>query len=516
MIAAWMTYALVIGALLAVAALAIEHMCRLAARPTRWVWAGALGATLAFTVVAPYLSMVRGSARAGLDGLPSVAVAPVAGQEVASTSGVVAMLTEARRVVVTPLRDALIAIGHGVPARAGVGVGITWLALTALLLMMIAVVYLRFRRTRGMWPVAEVHGFRVRIAPDAGPAVMGLVRPEIVVPRWLLARSNEEQRLTVVHEGEHVRAHDHVLLAVGCVAAALLPWHPAVWWMLSRLRLSIELDCDARVLRQGAAPRLYGTLLIELAGRCAGLRVAAPALADSASHLERRLVAMKPQRHRFVRARSGVLALFAGLAVVVACETQLPTSAEVEKMDVASAEKLAHKVTFVSDSTATYWIDGVRASAEQARALGADQIAQIEFTKAGMMMDYDKTTLNAEGGAQIYITTKNAAGAPPHFVRVKAEPQNVSPLAAAHDSGTAEHGIRSSADTLRITGSKTFDGLLVIDGVVSNIAALQSLTPDKIQSIEVIKGPAATKLYSDPKAANGVIRVTTKSGATKK
>ena len=516
MIAAWMMYGLVIGALLAAAALAIEYMCRLAARPTRWAWVGALGATVAFTALAPYLSMVRGSARAGLDGLPSIAVTPTAGQEVAPATGVLTMLAEARRMVVTPLRHALIAIGHDVPAPAGVSLGIAWLALTALLLTMIAVVYLRFRRTRGMWPVAEVHGFRVRIAPDAGPAVMGLVRPEIVVPRWLLARSDEEQRLTVVHEGEHVRAHDHVLLAVGCVAAALLPWHPAVWWMLSRLRLSIELDCDARVLRQGAPPRSYGTLLIELAGRCTGLRVAAPALADSASHLERRLVAMKPQRHRFVRARSGVLAVFAGLAVVVACETQLPTSAEVDNMDVASAEKLANKVTFVSDSTATYWIDGVQASAEQARALSADQIAQIEFTKAGMMIDHDKTTLNAEPGAQIHITTKAAAGAPPHFVRVKVEPQNASPLAAADDSGTAGHRILSGANTLRVTGSKTFDGLLVIDGVVSTSAALQSLSPDKIQSVEVIKGPAATKLYSDPKAANGVIRVTTKSGATTK
>jgi len=508
MIAAWMSYALMIGALLAVAALALEHVCRLAMRPTRGVWVGALGATIGLTMVAPYLSMVRGSSRAGLDALPSVTVAPVAGQEAAQAGGVLALLTDARRVVVAPLRAALLAIGHRAPASAGVSLALVWLALSALLLVMFATVYLRFRRARRVWPAAELQGFRVRIAPEAGPAVMGLVRPDIVVPRWLLARSADEQRLTLVHEGEHVRAHDPMLLAIGCVTAALLPWHPVVWWMLSRLRLSIELDCDARVLRQGAAPRSYGTLLIELAGRCAGLRIAAPALADSSSHLERRLVAMKPQRHRFVRARSGVLAVFAGLAVVVACETPMPTSADVKNMDVASAEKLANKVTFVSDSTATYWIDGVRASAEQARALGAGQITQIEFTKAGMMIDHDKTTLNAKPGAQIYITTKDAAGTsdPAFASRARAESLDVVRMrtAAAHNTTTLG------------PGTKTFAGLFVIDGTVSNSTALQSLSPDEIQSIEVIKGPAATKLYSDPKAANGVIRITTKAGATKK
>jgi len=34
-------------------------------------------------------------------------------------------------------------------------------------------------------------------------------------------------------------------------------------------------------------------------------------------------------------------------------------------------------------------------------------------------------------------------------------------------------------------------------------------------SLEVLKGPAATKQYSDPAAARGVIKITTKSGATK-
>src|SRR4029077_189986 len=136
-------------------------------------------------------------------------------------------------------------------------------------------VQLRFRRARMAWPVTVLQGVRVRVAVRLGPArirvaeaegiapvLMCVARPEIIVPRWLLDRAAEDQRLVVAHEAEHVRAHDALLLGMACAAGALVPWNPAVWFMLSRLRLAVELDCDARILRGGATPRSYGTLLI--------------------------------------------------------------------------------------------------------------------------------------------------------------------------------------------------------------------------------------------------------------
>ena len=44
----------------------------------------------------------------------------------------------------------------------------------------------------------------------------------------------------------------------------------------------------------------------------------------------------------------------------------------------------------------------------------------------------------------------------------------------------------------------------------ANSTDLQSLNPDMIKSIEVVKGSAATTRYTDPRAANGVIVVTMK------
>ena len=58
------------------------------------------------------------------------------------------------------------------------------------------------------------------------------------------------------HEREHQRARDPLLLHAAAVGALVMPWNPAVWWMLSRLKLAVEMDCDARVFaRDGPADR---------------------------------------------------------------------------------------------------------------------------------------------------------------------------------------------------------------------------------------------------------------------
>lgn len=87
-------------------------------------------------------------------------------------------------------------------------------------------------------------------------------------------------------------------------------------------------------------------------------------------------------------------------------------------------------------------------------------------------------------------------------------------------------GDAGTASTIKIRGSSTMrlvnDGpLIYIDGVrVSNrmesgerdVSRIDDLDPAMIESMEVIKGPAAATLYGT-EAANGVINITTKAGA---
>ena len=70
----------------------------------------------------------------------------------------------------------------------------------------------------------------------------------------------------------------------------------------------------------------------------------------------------------------------------------------------------------------------------------------------------------------------------------------------------------NGAPSASIGSTRTvFTGLMIVDGVITDPAAAASLSPDQIVSVDVIKGATATAQYTDPRAANGVIRITTKN-----
>ena len=521
-VASWIAYSLLVGALLAATALGLEALCRLAGRPARAVWAGAIALTLALAALAPLRAAPKGALR-----LPAALTADriVSDLVAVRTIGPFETVVRVERALVAWTQGVLARADRVVPARLDRGLGALWMIATGALVLLFGAVYLRFARARRRWPVAQLHGERVRIAPEAGPAVVGLARPEIVVPRWLLARSDEEQRLVLVHEREHVLARDPLLLAAACAATALLPWNPAVWWMLSRLHLAVELDCDGRVLRRGVARRSYGTLLIDLAGRCSGLPVGSPALADRSSHLERRLLAMLPTRPRFAVARTVALGTVAALALLAACEAKLPTSAEVDQMDASRATAAAQHMQLmkIGDPSTVYTVDGKTVTEAVAQALAPNQIATV---------DVRKEDVNGVASSSVNIRTRAAMGLPPAATHDSAYTMQVMKHRAADgtvDSSVtafkmhAEQGAAGSVTTTIVgsdsatmaehrTKMRNFDGILVVDGVRVDAAKLATLAPNDIVSVEVIKGDAATKLFAEPAAANGVIRVTTKAG----
>jgi hypothetical protein len=164
----------------------------------------------------------------------------------------------------------------------------------------------------------------VLVSPDTGPAVVGLLRGQIVLPEWSLQGGAAERRLVLDHELEHIRAGDVRLLALGLLLAVLVPWNLALWWQLRRLRLAVEVDCDARVLRRSADVAAYGAVLLEVGRRTVRERMAAAAFAEPISTLERRIRIMtaSPVRRPLLRgAAFGVLAL---ALLAAACETPGP------------------------------------------------------------------------------------------------------------------------------------------------------------------------------------------------
>lgn len=535
MTAAWMAYALLVGALVAVAAHALESVFRLAARPARGVWAGAMVLTIALVALAPHRAAPP-DVRVALLRVSSAAAASVEAPRRTLTERFAATLRGARGAVTGAMEYALAAAARLAPAPLERGLAVLWLSLSGLALALIFVVHGRFLSARRQWPVADLHGARVRLAPDAGPAVVGLARPEIVVPRWLLQRSDAEQRMVIAHEVEHVRARDPLLLTAAWVAAALVAWHPAIWWMLSRLRLAVELDCDERIMRTGVTAHSYGALLIELAGHCSsGMRLGAPALADGNSHLKRRLLAMTQRRPKFARATGSVLAACSLALFALACEAKLPTTAEVDSMDVSAAESAAQHLALVgpADSLVIYTIDGRAATAQEAHALSPGDIARIEVLKKTVLAS--KTSGSGKSG-EVRILTKRAAdslGIARPLMRTDSSRRVVTLIKTRSGKDTigarpAKLGLHFetlSADTVVFDGPgpkdgtmlkrEPFKGVILIDGVRVDSKALEALPRDAIMSVEVTKGAAARKLYADSAAANGVISITTRGSAPK-
>ena len=100
----------------------------------------------------------------------------------------------------------LAAIARLTPRGLDRAIAAGWLASTLIALGLMGGTHYRIRERRRRWPISLLHGERVRVSDDFGPAVIGVGRGEIVVPRWLLELPPEDSRLVVAHEVEHVRA----------------------------------------------------------------------------------------------------------------------------------------------------------------------------------------------------------------------------------------------------------------------------------------------------------------------
>jgi len=124
----------------------------------------------------------------------------------------------------------------------------------------------------------------------------------VVLPEWILDLDLPLRALVLRHEQEHRTARDPYLLFGVAAAVCLMPWNPVLWFQARRLRLAIELDCDARVLRAHPTPERYGLLMLTIAQRRSiAPTLFAPMLAEPATQIERRIIEMRTTTRRIAR-----------------------------------------------------------------------------------------------------------------------------------------------------------------------------------------------------------------------
>jgi TonB family protein len=117
------------------------------------------------------------------------------------------------------------------------------------------------------WKAMEVYvgvSPKVYLSGDlSGPATTGLPHPIVLLPEDFLEMPAQHQRAIACHELWHVRRRDYLFALVEEALAALLWFHPAIWWILNRIRLYREQVVDRLVVETTDERKAYLEALLQ-------------------------------------------------------------------------------------------------------------------------------------------------------------------------------------------------------------------------------------------------------------
>jgi beta-lactamase regulating signal transducer with metallopeptidase domain len=98
-----------------------------------------------------------------------------------------------------------------------------------------------------------------------GPVTVGALRALVLLPLSAATSLTPEQlEVVLAHELAHVRRADYFWNLVQTLAETLYFFHPAVWWIGSRIRHERELCCDDMALTVFPDPVVYASALYQL------------------------------------------------------------------------------------------------------------------------------------------------------------------------------------------------------------------------------------------------------------
>ena len=275
----WMGYLLVISGIMTAAAFSLERAIQPYGVATRWIWVCALFGSLALPLTLSLARSHAATSRAAVGSPPGEVRQVWAADE--------------RTGWTTPVSIRLVG---SEPTRLDTLLEAAWLASTAITAALLLCGWWYGHRRRRSWRRTSIAGTELLIAKDAGPAAVGLLRPQIVLPEWLVRTAPTTLRLVIAHERSHVEARDPGLLGLAMGVAALLPWNGLVWCQVHRLCLAIEVDCDRRVLRLGHDARRYARTLVAVSARQPAHLGGLGASPRSVSCMERRIIIMNTPR----------------------------------------------------------------------------------------------------------------------------------------------------------------------------------------------------------------------------
>ncbi|QDU69799.1 M56 family metallopeptidase [Engelhardtia mirabilis] len=147
------------------------------------------------------------------------------------------------------------------------------------------------------------HAPRVRCLPTlSGPAVVGVLRPTLIVPPDLVSRlAPADLERVLLHELFHVRSRDVAVNLAAAIAGAAFWFHPLVYLARVRLRAAQESARDWQALDAAQAAPIggYARALVDLSqGRHSVVPSTALPLSRAGRDLERRILMIDSYKNR--------------------------------------------------------------------------------------------------------------------------------------------------------------------------------------------------------------------------
>ncbi len=151
------------------------------------------------------------------------------------------------------------------------------------------------------------------------PTVVGWIKPVVLLPTSALAGLTPRQLEAILaHELAHIRRHDYLVNLLQTLVETLLFYHPAVWWLSSRIRTERENCCDDLAVSLCGDPVTYASALADLESLRGGTSLAMAATGGSLVQRVRRLLgapASHAGRGPAWLAGSAAIVLICGMAV---------------------------------------------------------------------------------------------------------------------------------------------------------------------------------------------------------
>ena len=329
----------------------------------------------------------------------------------------------------------------------------------------------------------------------------------------------------LLHERAHLRLRHSLDLIVTDVAGCLQWFNPAMWLLRRELRAIHEYEADEAVLESGVDARDYQLLLIR---KAAGGRWYSVANSFNHSKLKNRITMMLRKRSsRWAGARVLLLLPLMGVALGAFAETAyvfpedkvtkekpgirirgvksssgkeplvLVDGRRTDRMDTLESERI-ESITVLKDSTAT------AAYGEKAK-YGVILVEMKKDTEPANRMYLKMTKAKVLPGKSVTVTSADSIGTV--VTMGKPEEVRVVGYGVRPKGGVPEVNISGVTKSLRIEAEPATkpQPAYVVDGV--QVYEIESLDPNRIQSISVVKGDNIPQEYT---GYDGVITITTK------